>query len=79
LQNLGKALARYLHRPYALPTPAPALRLFLGRDAADSLLLADAHVEPAVLLESGFTFTHPTAEAAIEAALPSSSRPTSPS
>ena len=57
---------------YALPAPAPALRLFLGRDAADSLLLADTHVEPAVLLGSGFAFTHPTAEAAIEAALPGS-------
>ncbi|BCR81999.1 TIGR01777 family oxidoreductase [Arachnia rubra] len=77
--NIGRALAKRLNRPYVLPTPAPALRLLLGRDAADSLLLADAHVEPAVLLESGFTFTHPTAEAAIEAALPSSSRPTSPS
>lgn len=66
---IGRALAEQLHRPYLLPTPAWALRLGLGRAAADSLLLADATVAPQVLLDSGFAFRHPTAEDAVAAAL----------
>lgn len=66
---IGRALARSLRRPYALPAPAWALRLGLGRDAADSLLLADAAATPRVLLESGFEFQHETAERAIAASL----------
>lgn len=68
-RTIGRALAHRMRRPYVLPAPAWALRLGLGRDAADSLLLADATVMPAALAGSGFTFTHPTAEAAIAAAL----------
>lgn len=69
-RDIGKALAKRLNRPYWLPAPACALRLALGRDVADSLLLADALVELGVLLESGSAFLHSTAEAAIDAALP---------
>ncbi|QZY51973.1 TIGR01777 family oxidoreductase [Leucobacter tenebrionis] len=67
--EIGRALATALHRPYLLPAPAPALRLGLGSDAAESLLLADADVRPAVLERSGFEFEHPTAAQAIAAAL----------
>ncbi|NHI16567.1 TIGR01777 family oxidoreductase [Microbacterium excoecariae] len=67
--NIGRALAARVHRPYLLPAPAWALRFGLGRDAADSLLLADAAVRPAALLDSGFTFTHATATEAIAAAV----------
>ncbi|PRI11407.1 TIGR01777 family oxidoreductase [Leucobacter massiliensis] len=67
--DIGRAVARQLRRPYLLPAPAPALRLALGRDAADALLLADARVRPAALTRSGFEFTHRTAEAAVAAAL----------
>lgn len=67
--EIGRELARRLRRPYLLPAPRWALRLGLGRDAADSLLLADARVEPRALLDSGFAFAHPTAESAIAAAL----------
>lgn len=66
---IGSELAQRMHRPYFLPAPAWALRAVLGRDAADSLLLADASVAPDILVRSGFTFTHPTAEAAIASAL----------
>lgn len=69
----GRALARAMHRPFFLPAPAWALRLALGRAAADSLLLCDARVEPSVLTAAGFTFAQPTAEEAIEAALRESS------
>lgn len=66
--DIGRSLARELHRPYWLPAPAWGLRLALGRSAADSLLTADADVRPEVLLDSGFTFTHNTVEAAVSAA-----------
>lgn len=67
--DIGRELARQLHRPFLLPAPAWALRLGLGRDAADSLLLADARVLPTVLEGSGFAFEHPTVERAVSAAL----------
>lgn len=65
---IGRALARKLRRPFVLQAPAFALRAALGRGAADSLLLADAHVEPAVLAGTGFSFNHPTIDDAIQAA-----------
>ncbi|MBL3686028.1 TIGR01777 family protein [Leucobacter zeae] len=65
----GRALARAMRRPFLVPAPAWALRLGLGRDAADSLLLADARVEPSALVDTGFAFAHPTPESAIAAAL----------
>ena len=67
--EIGRELARQLRRPFWLPAPKFALRLALGRDAADSLLLADAHVTPDVLTRSGFEFTHPTVTSAITAGL----------
>lgn len=67
--DIGRELARSLHRPFALPAPAWALRLGLGRAAADSLLLADARVAPAVLERSGFEFAHRTHVDAVAAAL----------
>lgn len=70
-REIGAELARRMRRPYLIPAPRWALRLGLGRDVADSLLLADARVEPRALTESGFAFTHPTAQEAIAAALAS--------
>ena len=67
--DLGFALAVALQRPYLLRAPAFALRLALGRDMADGLLLADAHVVPAALQASGFTFAHTTVEDAVSDAL----------
>ncbi len=67
--DLGRAVAHELHRPFWLPAPAWALRLGLSAAAADSLLLADADVRPVVLEESGFVFTHPTVREAVAAAL----------
>lgn len=67
--DIGNELARRLRRPYLIPAPRWALRLVLGRAAADSLLLADAAVDPAALLDSGFAFTHTTPSAAIASVL----------
>ncbi|MFJ6531227.1 TIGR01777 family oxidoreductase [Microbacterium sp. NPDC091662] len=66
--DIGRALATRIHRPFWLPAPAWALRLALG-DAADSLLLPDADVRPQVLERSGFRFSHATAAEAVAAAL----------
>lgn len=67
--DLGRAVAHEMRRPFWLPAPAWALRLALSAAAADSLLLSDADVRPVVLEESGFTFTHPTVQQAVAAAL----------
>lgn len=66
--DIGRALADGMHRPFWLPAPAWALRFALG-DAAESLLLPDADVRPAVLERSGFRFAHATARDAVAAAL----------
>lgn len=68
--DIGRGLARRLRRPFFLPAPAWALRLGLGADAADSLLLSDAIVAPDVLLTTGFRFTHGTLDEALDAATP---------
>ncbi|WP_440311884.1 TIGR01777 family oxidoreductase [Leucobacter chromiireducens] len=67
--EIGRALARELHRPFLVPAPRWALRFGLGRAAADSLLLSDANVAPTALLASGFTFTSETAEDAVQRSL----------
>lgn len=66
--DLGRAVARRMRRPFWMPAPAWALRLALG-DAAESLLLSDADVRPEALLASGFSFTHDTVDEAVDAAL----------
>lgn len=67
--DLGMALADELKRPFFVPAPAFGLRFLLGSKAANSLLLADAAVIPARLLETGFEFKHNTVKQAIKAAL----------
>ena len=69
MNDLGFALAKQMNRPYLVPAPAWALRLALGQDMADSVLLADAHVTPTALNTSGFQFTHPTVESAVAATI----------
>ncbi len=51
-------LAKILHRPAVLPAPAFALKLALGSEMAEELLLASQRVVPSRLLDSGFTFEH---------------------
>jgi uncharacterized protein (TIGR01777 family) len=66
--RLMSALARRLHRPYAIPVPAGALSLALGT-AADDLLLSSQKVRPERLLADGFRFRHQTVESALDAML----------
>jgi len=67
--DFTKALATAVGKPAVLAVPAPALRLVLGRGAADEMLLASQRVLPRKLLEAAFTFEHPTAPEAIGAAI----------
>jgi uncharacterized protein (TIGR01777 family) len=63
-----RVLGRLLGRPTVLPAPAFALRLAFG-EMADRLLLTSHRMRPAKLLESRFSYAHPTADAALRAAL----------
>lgn len=67
--DIGRALAKRMRRPFWIPAPSWALRLALSSAAADSLLLSDADVRPVALERSGFEFTHTTAQQAVDAAL----------
>ena len=67
--DIGRALAKHLHRPFFVPAPKFAVKLALGRDATESLLTVSAKVLPQTLLDTGFTFTHDTPDAAIERTL----------
>jgi len=53
------SLARALGRPAVLAVPPFALRLALGRDLADELLLGSLKVMPARLEETGYRFRDP--------------------
>jgi uncharacterized protein len=64
-----KELATALHRPAAIPVPAAALRLALGSDLAEGLVLASARVIPERLAGSGFTFRHERLAEALAAEL----------
>ncbi len=67
--DIGRALAAHLHRPFWLPAPEFALNLALSKDATQSLLVSDARVHPNALLQHGFVFSHETPGDAIRASL----------
>jgi uncharacterized protein (TIGR01777 family) len=54
-----EALGKALSRPTPLPVPAFALRLAVGREMADALLLSSARVVPKRLLDTGYAFRSP--------------------
>ena len=63
--EFARALGRALGRPARLPLPPFALRLMLGAERADQMLLASARAVPERLLASGFRFGTPTLDAAL--------------
>ncbi len=63
-RELARLLGKAMHRPAFVPAPAPALRLLLG-GMADELLLTSQRVVPRRLLEEGYAFRYPDAEAAL--------------
>lgn len=60
-----RALARALRRPARLPAPGFALRAVLG-EMADALLLSSLRVTPNRLTGAGFSWKHPSLDAALQ-------------
>jgi len=67
--EFAKALGKALGRPSLLPVPAFAPKLLLGSELADALLFTGQKVHPQKLLDSGYTFQHPTLPEAFAALL----------
>jgi uncharacterized protein (TIGR01777 family) len=67
--ELTRALGAVLHRPTVMAVPAFALRIAMGTEMANELLLASQRVVPKRLLDVGFEFAHPTIEDAVRAAV----------
>jgi NAD dependent epimerase/dehydratase family enzyme len=57
-------LARVVGRPALVPVPSFGPKLLLGQ-LADELLFTSARVHPAATESSGYSFRHPTLEAAL--------------
>ena len=64
-REFARTLGRVLRRPALVPAPAVALRLVLGGEMADELLLASQRVEPRRLLATGYAFRFPALEPAL--------------
>jgi uncharacterized protein (TIGR01777 family) len=60
------ALGRALHRPTFLAAPAFALRMALGGEMAEQLLLASQRAMPVRTLETGYKFRQPLLEPALK-------------
>jgi uncharacterized protein (TIGR01777 family) len=60
------ALGRALHRPTVLAAPAFALRVALGGQMAEELLLASQRAMPVRTLETGYRFQQPLLEPALK-------------
>ena len=64
-----RTLARVLRRPGVFRVPGAALKLVLGREMAEELLLVSQRVLPRKLLDTGFTFQDPDLEPALRTML----------
>jgi uncharacterized protein (TIGR01777 family) len=67
--DMTKAIGEALHRPTLLPAPGFALKLALGGEMAQELLLVSQRVLPTRLLDAGFTFAHPELADGLKTAL----------
>ena len=59
---LAKTLGRVLRRPALLPAPGAALKLVLGKEAAQAMILGGSRVMPSRLEQTGFEFYYPDLE-----------------
>lgn len=57
-KDFTKALGSALRRPTVLPVPRFVLKIILGRELAQALVLTSARVLPEKLLHDGFEFAH---------------------
>lgn len=69
MKSIAKTIGKVLHRPTLFPVPAMALKVAVGREMAEQMVLASQRALPERLLEAGFTFLHPTFEDAFRAAV----------
>jgi len=67
--ELAKAIGHALHRPSFLAVPAPVLKLVLGPEMADDMVLSSQRVLPDRLEGSGFTFRHTDLDEAVRSVL----------
>ncbi len=67
--DFTRALGRALGRPAVLPVPGAALRLALGTEMANEVVLASQRIVPARLEAAGFSFEQPAIEGALSAVL----------
>lgn len=67
--DMTKAIGQALHRPTLIPAPRFALKVALGGEMAEELLLVSQRALPTRLLDSGFTFTQPELAGALKTAL----------
>ncbi len=68
-REFANSLGQQLGRPSFLPTPAFALRMMVGWEMAEALLLGGAKIAPRKLEAEGFVFQHPTIAEALAAVL----------
>lgn len=68
-REFTRTLARALRRPALFNVPAPMLKVVLGSEMANELILASQRVTPERLRSSKFKFEHSDANAALEWAL----------
>lgn len=67
--TFARTLGSVLKRPAVLPVPSFGPKLLLGAELANALLFTGQRVMPGVLTSAGFTFQHPTLEAALRSLL----------
>jgi uncharacterized protein (TIGR01777 family) len=67
--DFSATLGHVLKRPAAIPVPKLALRIAVGSEMANEMLIGGARVIPAKLHAHGFEWQHPTLEPALRSIL----------
>ena len=67
--DFTKALGQALGRPTLIPVPKFGLKLLLGGEMAEEMLLGGQRALPTRLLDSGYVFAQPDLDGALKAAL----------
>lgn len=68
-RDFAKALGSHISRPSFVPAPGFALKMLLGGDFVENVLLPSIRAVPAFLTEAGFEFAHPTVQSMLEGEL----------
>jgi len=63
--EFARTLGQVIGRPAILPAPAFALKMMLGGERAEELLLASQRIEPRRLQKTGYRFAYPDLEPAL--------------